>query len=360
MSDLSSSADELRSRFTGLLLGQAVGDALGLPWEGLSRRRAVKMFCTPDSYRFLFGRGMISDDTEHACMTAQALLAYPEDPTLFARSLGWKLRWWLACLPAGIGYATLRAIMKLWVGVSPSASGVFSADNGPAMRAPVLGAFFLEDQAALRQFVKASTRLTHTDPKAEEGALIIAWSARWAVKAGAGGEDPQVLLDQLSEEVTGSEITGLLERIGEGLSMDWSVEAFADSMGLEEGVSGYIYHTVPVVLFAFLRHMGDFDCTVKSVIALGGDADSTGAIAGALAGAAAGYEGISPYLINGIVEWPRSVTWMTHLADRLAVSRFDGTSPGQTDLFWPGMIPRNLLFLITVLIHGFRRLLPPY
>jgi len=67
MSDLSSSADELRSRFTGLLLGQAVGDALGLPWEGLSRRRAVKMFSTPDRYRFLFGRGMISDDTEHAC-----------------------------------------------------------------------------------------------------------------------------------------------------------------------------------------------------------------------------------------------------------------------------------------------------
>ena len=356
----SSSEGDLRSRFAGLLLGQAVGDALGLPWEGLSRRRAIKMFSTPDHYRFLFGRGMISDDTEHACMTAQAILAYPDDPKLFAHSLGWKLRWWLAGLPAGIGFATLRAIMKLWVGVSPSTSGVFSAGNGPAMRAPVLGAFFKGDPAALRQYVKASTRLTHIDPKAEEGALVIAFSARWAVKAGAGSDDPHHLLDRLSEEVTDPELAGLLDRVAKGLSLNWSVEEFADSMGLDEGVSGYIYHTVPVVLFAFLRHLGDFDSTVKNVIALGGDADSTGAIVGALAGAAAGYEGIPPYLIKGIVEWPRSVPWIKRLADRLALSVSGGDSPKQINLFWPGMIPRNIFFLITVLIHGFRRLLPPY
>jgi hypothetical protein len=29
-------------------------------------------------------------------------------------------------------------------------------------------------------------------------------------------------------------------------------------------------------------------------------------------------------------------------------------------LFWPGLLPRNLLFLAAVLAHGFRRLLPPY
>jgi hypothetical protein len=29
-------------------------------------------------------------------------------------------------------------------------------------------------------------------------------------------------------------------------------------------------------------------------------------------------------------------------------------------LFWPGVIPRNMLFLLIVLLHGFRRLLPPY
>ena len=360
MAGPSLSTDDLRSCFAGLLLGQAVGDALGLPWEGLSRRRAVKMFSVPNHHRFLFGRGMISDDTEHACMTAQALLAHPDDPALFARSLGWKLRWWLAALPAGIGFATLRAIMKLWAGVSPSASGVFSAGNGPAMRAAVLGAFFNGHPSALCEYVKVSTRLTHTDPKAEAGAMVVAYSASWAVRVRTGSNDPLDLLDWLIEEVTDPELVSLLESVTRGLSLNWSVEEFADSMGLVEGVSGYIYHTVPVVLFAFLRHLGDFDNTVKSVIALGGDADSTGAIAGALAGAASGYEGISPVLVKGIVEWPRSVSWMERLADRLALSGPGTVSAGQVSLFWPGIIPRNLLFLATVLFHGFRRLFPPY
>ena len=76
------------NRLTGALLGTAVGDALGLPREGLSRRRAERLYGSgPIRHRFLFGRGMLSDDTEHACMTAQALLAAPEDEARFARSL---------------------------------------------------------------------------------------------------------------------------------------------------------------------------------------------------------------------------------------------------------------------------------
>jgi len=44
----------------GSLLGTAVGDALGLPYEGLSPRRAERMLGTPDRYRFVPGRGMVS------------------------------------------------------------------------------------------------------------------------------------------------------------------------------------------------------------------------------------------------------------------------------------------------------------
>jgi ADP-ribosylglycohydrolase len=63
---------------TGVLLGTAVGDALGLPREGLSPRRARRLFGGPPlRHRLVFGRGMVSDDTEHACVTAQALLRSP-------------------------------------------------------------------------------------------------------------------------------------------------------------------------------------------------------------------------------------------------------------------------------------------
>src|SRR5262249_11838055 len=153
-------------------------DSLGLPREGLSRRRARRLFSDPPlRQHFFLGRGMTSDDAEHTCMTAQALLRSRDDPERFVRSLAWRLRFWLLGLPAGIGYATLRAILKLWLGFSPHRSGVFSAGNGPAMRAALLGVCLGDDPERLRAFVRASSRLTHTDPRAELGSYLIALAA---------------------------------------------------------------------------------------------------------------------------------------------------------------------------------------
>lgn len=106
----------------GAIVGGAVGDALGLPYEGLSPRRGLRLLGEPNRHRFLFGRGMVSDDTEHACMVAQALCLHPADPEGFTRDLARRLRWWLLGFPAGIGWATLRAAVKLWLGISPRAS----------------------------------------------------------------------------------------------------------------------------------------------------------------------------------------------------------------------------------------------
>src|SRR5215468_2973121 len=160
----------------GSLLGCAVGDALGLPYEGVSRRRGIRLLGPPDRHRFLLGRGMVSDDTEHSAMVLQALCAAPRDPDAFVRSFASHLRWWLLGLPAGIGLATLRATVSLWLGFGPQRSGVFSAGNGAAMRSPVLGAA-IDDLALLRRYVEASTRTTHTDPKALHGAFAVALAA---------------------------------------------------------------------------------------------------------------------------------------------------------------------------------------
>ncbi len=85
---------------------------------------------------------MVSDDTDHTVFVAQSLLAHPDSPERFAGRLAWCLRLWLLTLPAGVGFATLRSILRLWIGMSPSRSGVYSAGNGPAMRAAPIGAFF--------------------------------------------------------------------------------------------------------------------------------------------------------------------------------------------------------------------------
>ena len=112
-----------KSAIVGSLLGTAVGDALGLPIEGLSRRRAARLIGELDSYRLVFGRGMVSDDTEHACMVAQALIASGNDPDMLAHQLVKRLRWWLYSLPAGTGAATLRPASSSASASRPVAAG---------------------------------------------------------------------------------------------------------------------------------------------------------------------------------------------------------------------------------------------
>lgn len=48
---------ELAKATIGCLLGTAVGDAMGLPYEGLSPQRLHKLAPNIDRYRFLFDKG---------------------------------------------------------------------------------------------------------------------------------------------------------------------------------------------------------------------------------------------------------------------------------------------------------------
>lgn len=346
-------------RIAGVLLGAAVGDALGLPFEGLSRRRAARLFGEgPLRHQFVLGHGMISDDTEHACMTAQALLAAGGDEARFARSLAWRLRGWFAALPAAVGWATLRAIIKLWLGFPPRLSGVRSAGNGAAMRAPIIGAYLADTPAKIEPMVRASTRLTHTDPRAEEGALLIALAAAYAVRRPPGAIDAGELLAELHARATPEGLRPAMDRVAEHVQQGSSPEDLARALGLEQGVSGFILHTVPAALFCWLRSPGDFRRAVEDIIKMGGDADSTGAIVGALAGAGLGKDAIPPQWLDGITEWPRSVAWIQRLSERLTQESETPARP--LPLFWPAIPIRNLLFLALALKHGFRRLLPPY
>lgn len=86
-------------RLIGCLIGTAVGDSLLLPAEGLSRKAIARRFTGRPRHRLIFGRGMISDDTEHAFLTAQALLVADGDPQRSARP----------CPSVCLSLATLRA-----------------------------------------------------------------------------------------------------------------------------------------------------------------------------------------------------------------------------------------------------------
>lgn len=343
----------------GAILGCAVGDAMGLPYEGLSRQRGRRLLGPPDHHRFLLNRGMVSDDTEHTCFVAESLCHEPTNVDQFAEQLAVRLRWWLAGLPAGIGFATLRATTKLWLGYGAAQSGVFSAGNGPAMRSPVLGAA-IDDLELLRDYVRAATYITHTDPKAFHGALAVA-VATWCAKRGLETPDQflntyQPLVSTDSQE----EFTDLVSALMQSLAAGDSTVAFAEQLGCRRGITGYVFHTVPIALHAWLCHPRDYQHAIEEIILCGGDTDTTAAIVEAIVGAGVGRTGIPAAWLDGLCEWPRSVSWMERLADATEAAMTTG-QPTKTPRHLPFVgLGRNALFLAVVMAHIGRRMLPPY
>ena len=341
----------------GCLMGTAVGDALGLPMEGVSARRQRRLFTGPLRPRLIGGRAMVSDDTEHTLMVAQALLEAPADAELFATVLARKLRWWLISLPAGVGFATLRAILKLWLGVSPKRSGVYSAGNGPAMRSAILGVYFQDAPDSRRRYIAASARLTHCDPRAEIAAQAV---GETAARLGSGYLDLGEWVASLRSLSELAEWRELVAKIEIALKSSQDTAAFAATIGAAAAVSGYAFRSVTIALYAAVRNQTNLRGALQEAIACGGDTDTVAAIAGGLVGTAVGEEGIPPEWRSRICDWPRSMRLLSRVAARLSEQRAEGRPLGAVHYCWPAVPLRNLAFLTVVVGHGFRRLLPPY
>ena len=348
----------MEDRFAGLLLGTAVGDALGLPAENLSAEKIHKRWNGKWKMRFIFGKGMVSDDTEHTLMVAQALLEHPDNATEFQRALAWKFRWWFAGLPGGVGLATAKSCIKLWMGFAPEKCAVISAGSGPPMRSAIIGAYFATEPEQRKAFVLASTRLTHRSWQAETAALAVAESAALATTNQHG--DASKVFDALAVLSEESEWQSIIFKMKTSLVEADSVSDFVRSLNLKCGVTGYSLHVVPVALYAWLRHPDDFRTALAAALDCGGDTDTVGAIVGALSGVVVGKTGIPIEWLNGIWEWPRSVSFMEKIAANLAIQKSSRQPVGSVGCFWPAIILRNFVFISAVLVHGFRRLAPPY
>jgi len=347
----------------GCLLGCAVGDSIGLPYEGLSAARVKKFAKLPLTQKLAFRRGLLSDDTDHTIFVAQALLQAgaiagsqsernKPDIEVFRNKLSWKLRFWLLCLPAGIGFGTLRAILRMWLGFAKP--GVFSAGNGPAMRSAIIGAVFAHDAALRRNFVHTSTTLTHTDPQAFAGAMAVAEIAAQLV-AGTWQQRPSVeelnaLLQKVSDDPHWRKA---LAGISECCQTPDPVAAAAARFGGKNGVQGYVMHSVPFAVVVWHTYFNDVLGCVQAIVLTGGDTDTNAAIAGALAGASPNAE-IPENWLAWIADWPHSLSYLRQLAAAL-----NHAAPVDTR-FSPALMLRGFAFTGVVLAHGFRRLLPPY
>lgn len=331
----------------GCLLGTAVADALGLPYEGLNPDRAARLLGRPENHKFFRGRGMVSDDTEHTVMSLMAFVQTSGEPVSYQKAFAQRLKIWLLCLPAGVGLATLKSVLKLVVGVPPSRSGVKSAGNGPAMRAAILGVV-----PGGLDCLEASTAVTHTDPRALQGALLIAHAAKisaaWeSIEASQVIEHLKTLLPADADQFVIA-----LNQVADSLKSGEKTTDFARRFFPKKGVSGYVLHTVPAALHAWLSHPDDYRSAVQEIILCGGDADTTAAIVGGIVGARVGPEGIPQAWQNGLAEPVLNPAFFTRLAKSAADRRPFGHMLVNPD--------RNIKFLAIVLAHGFRRILPPY
>lgn len=256
---------------TRMLDAMAVGDSLGLPHEGIEPSWKSESW----DQEFLFGYGITSDDTQHAVLTLDSIYSSGYDSLKFRKILGWRLACWFLSVPPGIGFATLRSCIKLIIGLRAPGSGVWSAGNGPAMRALIIGWIFWDDIDEMTEFVGISTKTTHSNPKAFIGAMILARTV--GTLRGGSRNDVRELWRHAGDKE-------LQDMVDAAVTIEDPAE-FLSATGQHHGVGGYIYHTVASAFHAWWHHPDGFELAVSAALGMGGDTDSAAAVVAALCGA---------------------------------------------------------------------------
>lgn len=307
-----------QDRFTGCLVGLAIGDALGMPFEGMSAQAIRERYGQVTDFLHTRGlaAGQYTDDTKMMLCIAESIVdrghVDPED--VASRFVGWfdsgDLR--------GIGSTCLESILNLKRGISWRESGrrgKWAAGNGTAMRIAPVGLVDCYDLDRLKENCRATSIITHNNAEAVAGAAAVAYAVARLV---TGEADTRTLLPETAAFVGDSEVARNLEQARSLLSADTPT---GDAVFVL-GTSGYVVETVASALYCFLRTPDDFMTTVASAVMGGGDTDTTAAIAGAISGAYNGVLNMPRHLVER-VEDSEALQELGRAIHRLANSRGD-------------------------------------
>ena len=269
LSPVTPSGLSLSDRALGAYLGLAVGDALGATVEFMTAGEIVARYRV---HREIVGGGwlrlkpgQVTDDTQMNLALGGAVLARE----------GWDLRAvaeafavWMRSRPVDIGHTCRRGIRRfLLEGTLSAAPATDSAGNGAAMRNLPVALATLGDPAALAEYSLAQAHLTHHHPLSDAATLAL-------------GRMTQILL-------RGGSVADC-RRVADALAARHPEFCFAPWPGR---TTGYVVDTVQTVFDAFFR-TASFEACLVDVVNRGGDADTTGALAGQLAGAYYGLQAI--------------------------------------------------------------------
>ena len=281
-------SDEQQDRIFGVVLGAAVGDALGAPFEFAPRgtfsarlpdRRTDGVGDMIGGGAFDWEPGEFTDDTQMGLALAASLIdrgGYDPDDL-------WR-RWQVWALGSSDVGSTTRFALghEDWRDVAhPRPES--TAANGALMRAfPLSLATLHADDTAARNVTLHQALLTHAHPAAAWGA----WLGVAMMRAGVLGADPLAVLETELIALSRTE-AGTARRFITMLDPGWVPED-GDREGL---TNGSVWACLAQAVWA-LRHRDRFADVVTDVVDLGKDTDTVACVAGAIAGAREGASAI--------------------------------------------------------------------
>jgi poly(ADP-ribose) glycohydrolase ARH3 len=294
----------------GALLGTFVGDALGMPFEGLP---PAAIPAAPEMVEARLGRGTYTDDTEMMIALAESIIEHGS-----VDEEGLAKAFLARCDPArGYGSGTLE-VLASWrrgVPVGKAAERLFGGEgsqgNGAAMRIAPLAARFADSPERLRAEAERSARLTHAHPLAIDAAVVQAVAVAAALRGNA-------ILPAARAAARTAAMERQLERTEQLLGDDLDPAAAATELGN----SPLGHRSVPTAIFAATSR-GDFEQVVVFAVRCGGDTDTIGAMAGALAGARSGVASIPGRWRDALEDGPRGRRYVEGLAGSIASSLSD-------------------------------------
>src|SRR3954464_4058581 len=319
-------------RVAGALVGSAVGDALGAPFEFGPPGRFSARFPSParGARTEMCGGGPwelgeFTDDTQMALLVASSLV---DRGGLDAADLFDRFRVWAEADPKDVGIQT-RAVLGSGQPWNVAATEHFrrtgrAAGNGSLMRtAPAAIRFSRGGRDVTMDAGRRIPALTHGDPSTGEGCAIFHELMRVALDGG----DPLAAIPSALAAVADEH----RDRWAAVLAPNWTPADATET-------NGAVWPTLGQAVWA-LRKGSDFAHVLRLVIDLGGDTDTVAAVAGGLAGAVFGMGGIPSRwssAVHGRVPWFGDRRWGLADLQELAAA-LDG-KPLQR--YEPGVIPR--------------------
>ena len=259
---------------TGALVGSAVADALGAPFEFGRPGEYSDRFPEPlqdggsemiGGGTFDWAPGEFTDDTQMAVHVAESLV--DNGLTLDRDDLWSRWRAW-SVDAADVGITTRRALgFDDWRDVvhpDPERTGA----NGALMRSTPF-ALLPTPREVVQSWVVHQAAMTHAHPDAGHGA----WLAVAAIRSAIEGGDPFTVLHGEVERLP----VGPRERFAAVLGGDWH------PMG-SHTENGGVWVCLATAVWA-VRGAGTYEESVVRAIDCGGDTDTVACVAGALAGA---------------------------------------------------------------------------